>query len=64
MDDVAKQQYLSFIKKYPSDESLRRYFVEQQNWKDYFQRTRRAKSTLQLGGHNNLNLPKHVLSDV
>ena len=65
LDDVAKQQYLSFIKKYPSDEQLRRYFIEQQNWKDYFQRTRGSKSVLGVAaGNSNLALPKHVLNDV
>ena len=29
LDDVAKQQFLTFLRKYPSDEHLRRYFIEQ-----------------------------------
>lgn len=57
LDDVAKQQFLSFLKKYPSDEQLRRYYIEQQNWKDYCKRTR-AKSTLRC------DLPKHLRNNV
>jgi len=29
LDDVAKEQYLTFIKKYPLDTLLRRYLIEQ-----------------------------------
>ena len=57
LDDVAKQQFLTFLRKYPSDEHLRRNFIEQQNWKDYYQRTR-AKSTLRR------DLPNHLRNDV
>lgn len=28
LDDVAKQQFMTFLRKYPEDESLRRYFIE------------------------------------
>ena len=57
LDDVAKQQFLTFLKKYPSDEHLRRYFIEQQNWKEYVGRTR-AKSTIRN------DMPKHLKNDV
>ena len=60
LDDVAKQQFLTVLKKYPEDKLLRRYFIEQDNWKDYVHRSR-AQS--ELGGTKS-EIPKHIKNDV
>lgn len=57
LDDIAKQQYLSFLKKYPTDQHLRRYFIEQQNWQEWVKQTR-TKSELRI------DMPRHVRNNV
>ena len=35
LDDQAKKQFINYIKQIPKDSLLRRYYIEQQNWREY-----------------------------
>lgn len=35
IDDITRKQFLKYVRAYPSDKDLRRFYYEQMNWSDF-----------------------------
>lgn len=35
IDDITRKQFLKYIRQYPKDKDLRRFYFEQQHWADF-----------------------------
>ena len=61
LDDIAKQQFQTYVKKLPPDVRLRRYFIEQKSFKDFVKLNRPKRQSSFEAMHD---MPKHVQGDV